>query len=245
MPVIRSIRRYLGKSHPTLLGSRVVVSAVVRGGKSLQQDAEVGELRPDDRFEVRKILGTGASEKLSLMAYEAASTAFEETGQHWSKPLAAPTGIIFEPPARAPGSAAAAAEEDSGREESPVAADRMRVLVVDDNKDSADSLRLLIGLLGVVARVAYDGETALRTIAEFRPAAVILDLGMPGMDGWEVARRIRSGTGGKEVTLIALTGWSQPQDRRRSAEAGFDHHLIKPVDLAVLQSVLVPNGVNR
>ena len=113
-----------------------------------------------------------------------------------------------------------------------------RVLVVDDSRDAADSLRVLLELLGAQVQVAYDGPTALDACRGYQPEVVLLDIGMAGMDGYEVARRIRQGTGSKEVTLIALTGWGQEQDRRSSKAAGFDHHLVKPVDINALQGLL-------
>jgi CheY-like chemotaxis protein len=112
------------------------------------------------------------------------------------------------------------------------------VLVVDDNQDAADSLATLLGLLGADARVVYSGPDALATLDAYRPGAVLLDIGMPGMDGHEVARRIRERPEHRGVTLIALTGWGQDADRRRSRMAGFDHHLIKPADLDALRSLL-------
>ena len=114
-----------------------------------------------------------------------------------------------------------------------------RVLVVDDNMDAAGSLgKVLSRLLDQVVRVVHDGPSALAAAAEFRPEIVLLDIGMPGMDGYEVARRLRSRpeTGG--TILVALTGWGQEADRRRSAEAGFDRHLVKPVDLDELEDLL-------
>jgi PAS domain S-box-containing protein len=114
-----------------------------------------------------------------------------------------------------------------------------RILVVDDNEDAADSLATLLKCVGAVADVAYDGPTALRTIAEHKPNVVLLDLGMPGMDGYEVARRIRSDPQLSSLTLIALSGWGQEADRRRSRNAGFDHHLLKPADLATLRTLLL------
>jgi signal transduction histidine kinase/CheY-like chemotaxis protein len=114
-----------------------------------------------------------------------------------------------------------------------------RVLVVDDNHDAADSLGALIGLLGADVRVAYDGRAALELFDAFRPAAVFLDLGMPDVDGYEVAHQIRSRPDARDTVLIALTGWGQERDRRRSAEAGFDRHLAKPADVETLQSVLL------
>lgn len=113
-----------------------------------------------------------------------------------------------------------------------------RVLVVDDNEDAAESLGALLRMLGASVRVALDGRSAIEMFDGFRPAAVFLDLGMPDMDGYEVAHQIRSRPDARDTVLIALTGWSQERDRRRTAEAGFDRHLAKPADLETLQSVL-------
>lgn len=118
-------------------------------------------------------------------------------------------------------------------------ADRTRrILIVDDNRDAADSLGVLLTLLGTETRTAYDGRTALEALDEFRPSVILLDLGMPGMDGCEVARRTRQHPYGRHATLVALTGWSQERDRHESHEAGIDHHLVKPVDLDELRLLL-------
>jgi PAS domain S-box-containing protein len=114
----------------------------------------------------------------------------------------------------------------------------VRVLVVDDNRDAADSLCVLLGSLGVDAHCVYGGEEALRRIPQLRPDAVVLDIGMPGMDGYAVARAIRADAANDGIRLIALTGWGQEGDRERTRESGFDHHLTKPVDLAALQRLL-------
>jgi CheY-like chemotaxis protein len=114
-----------------------------------------------------------------------------------------------------------------------------RVLVVDDNHDAADSLGMLLKFLGADVRIAYDGASAIEAAEAFRPAVVFLDIGMPGMDGLEVARRIHEREGLRSVTLIALTGWSQEDDRRRTRLAGIDYHLVKPADLNALQALLV------
>lgn len=113
-----------------------------------------------------------------------------------------------------------------------------RILVVDDNRDAADSLGMLLKFLGADIHLAYDGPSALDAIRIFRPSVVLLDLGLPGMNGFEVARQIRQMPNGDKLRMIALTGWSQEEDRRRSEEAGFDHHLVKPVSLSALQGVL-------
>ena len=114
-----------------------------------------------------------------------------------------------------------------------------RILVVDDNVDSAKTLGMLLKYLGGDVVVVHDGPAALNAIDDYRPAVVLLDIGMPGMDGFEVARRIRQLPDTHEIKLIALTGWGQEDDRRRTREAGFDHHLIKPADITALQSILV------
>jgi CheY-like chemotaxis protein len=129
------------------------------------------------------------------------------------------------------------------RPETPAPAGRqlagVRVLVVDDNRDAADSLCILLGSLGVEAHCAYAGDEALRRLPQLRPDVVVLDIGMPGMDGNEVARAIRAEADHDGVRLIALTGWGQEGDRERTRASGFDHHLTKPVDLAALQRLLL------
>jgi CheY-like chemotaxis protein len=113
-----------------------------------------------------------------------------------------------------------------------------RVLVVDDNVDAAESLGMVLDLLGAEVRVVNSGSDALATMASYAPTVVVLDIGMPGMDGYEVARRIRADRRYDGVTLIAMTGWGQDEDRRRTRAEGFDHHLIKPPDIVALQTVL-------
>ncbi len=113
-----------------------------------------------------------------------------------------------------------------------------RILVVDDSRDAAESLVMLLQLQGHEVRSASDGPGALEAARAFQPDVVLLDIGLPGMDGYEVARRLREEEGAQKVLLVAMTGYGQDEDRRRSAEAGFDHHLIKPVDLGELQEVL-------
>ena len=140
-------------------------------------------------------------------------------------PLVLPSPLPPPPPS-AGGAAAAAAL--SGR----------RILVVDDNVDSADSLADLLRLMGNEVRIAYDGQAAAAAAEAFRPGLTLLDIGLPKLNGYDVARRIRQQAWGRGVTLVALTGWGQDEDRRRSREAGFDLHLVKPVDLAALETLL-------
>jgi CheY-like chemotaxis protein len=119
-----------------------------------------------------------------------------------------------------------------------------RILVVDDNHDSADSLAMLMELHGHDVYIAHDGQSALDSAEQYRPDVVLLDIGLPVLNGHDVCRRIRQQPWGQAMVLIALTGWGQDEDRRRSQEAGFDGHLVKPVDqtrlLALLASLTEP-----
>jgi len=117
----------------------------------------------------------------------------------------------------------------------PLVQGKRKMLVVDDNRDAAGSLEMLLQLMGHDVRVAFDGERAIELAEEFRPQTIFLDLGMPRPDGYEVCRRIRGATWGKDVRLIAITGWGQDEDRRKSAIAGFDMHLVKPVNPEALE----------
>jgi PAS domain S-box-containing protein len=118
-----------------------------------------------------------------------------------------------------------------------VTAQPLRILVADDNRDTADSLQRVLALYGHDVQVAYDGAAALSMGEQFRPRVAILDIAMPGTNGYDVARALRSRHGG-EVTLVALTGWGQDADRRRALDAGFDYHLIKPIDPNELNTLL-------
>ncbi|MEO8465281.1 MAG: ATP-binding protein [Gammaproteobacteria bacterium] len=115
---------------------------------------------------------------------------------------------------------------------------RRRVLVVDDNQDSATSLAMLLGMKGHETRTANDGIEAIEIANEFRPQLVLLDIGMPKLNGYETARLMRQKEWGRRALLVALTGWGQETDRARSSDAGFDAHLTKPVDFAVVQRLL-------
>ncbi|MBY0523125.1 MAG: response regulator [Gemmataceae bacterium] len=115
---------------------------------------------------------------------------------------------------------------------------RGRILVVDDNVDAADSLAMLLQMAGHEVRTAHDGSAAIETACEFFPDVVLLDIGLPGMTGYEVARQLRSRSQQRELLLVALTGYGQDEDRQRSHDAGFDHHLTKPVDPNELLRVL-------
>jgi signal transduction histidine kinase/ActR/RegA family two-component response regulator len=119
-----------------------------------------------------------------------------------------------------------------------VADPRCSVLIADDNRDAADSLALLLQMSGYELHVCHSGREALALAQRERPHALVLDIGMPGMNGYELARHIRQEAWGREVLLVAVTGWGQQEDRERSRAAGFDHHLTKPVDPDTLQALL-------
>jgi two-component system CheB/CheR fusion protein len=122
------------------------------------------------------------------------------------------------------------------------AAARRRVLVVDDNLDAAESLATLLKISGHDTRMAHDGAQAVEQAEAFKPDVVFLDIGMPTIDGHETARRIRREPWGRDMVLVALTGWGQTEDRRRSKEAGFDHHLVKPADPQVVEKLISSLG---
>jgi len=121
----------------------------------------------------------------------------------------------------------------------------VRVLVVDDNRDAADSLALLAGTLGAQTLAAYDGVSALVESERFRPDVVFLDIGMPDIDGYAVARELRGRPGGERLYLVAVTGWGQPQDRARAQSAGFDRHFVKPIDEAAVRGALAAARAGR
>jgi two-component system CheB/CheR fusion protein len=113
-----------------------------------------------------------------------------------------------------------------------------RILVVDDNRDSAESLAILLTITGHEVHTAHDGEQALEAAAALRPEVVLLDIGLPRLNGYEACRRFREQPWGKKMVVVALTGWGQEEDRRKTREGGFDYHLVKPVDLEALQALL-------
>jgi signal transduction histidine kinase/two-component SAPR family response regulator len=134
------------------------------------------------------------------------------------------------------------AEDEPVSEERPAV--RRRILVVDDNFDSAESMAMMLTLSGHEVATAHDGMEAVKLAGEFQPDVAFLDLGMPKLDGYEAARSIRQQSWGKQIVLVALTGWGQQEDKRRSREAGFDAHLVKPIDFGVLEE-LVASGFSQ
>jgi CheY-like chemotaxis protein len=140
--------------------------------------------------------------------------------------------------------AASAVQPAEAQAQAEVADKAPRVLVVDDNRDAADSLEALFRMEHYEVATAYDGYAALAAIEQRMPDLIVMDLGMPGMDGYEAARLIRQRPEGKRPLMVALTGWGQSDARKRTLDAGFDHHLIKPVDfmdlIRLAQARIVP-----
>lgn len=120
----------------------------------------------------------------------------------------------------------------------PTRAAGVRILVVDDNEDSARSLSILLKMTGHVTHTVHDGRAAIEAAATIRPDVVLLDIGLPNLNGYDVARKIREQPWGKDMVLVALTGWGQDQDRQKSRDAGFNGHLVKPLDYAALEKLL-------
>ena len=120
-----------------------------------------------------------------------------------------------------------------------------RILVVDDNRDSADSLAILLRLAGNEVHAAYDGVEGVEAAERFRPDVILLDIGMPRLNGYDACRRIRKESWGRDMIVIALTGWGQDEDRRRTLESGFDAHMVKPIDSARLMSLLASTSSAR
>ena len=125
--------------------------------------------------------------------------------------------------------------QSNGRAEDKLDA---RILIADDNKDSAESLAMLLQLRGADVRTVHDGLEAVETAEVFQPDLVLLDIGMPKLNGYDAARRIRETPWAAKATIVAMTGWGQPDDKRRAADAGFDHHLTKPIEPKLLDDVL-------
>ncbi|MGN6514019.1 MAG: response regulator, partial [Lysobacteraceae bacterium] len=134
-----------------------------------------------------------------------------------------------------PAAAPAARAEDAAP--APAPGRRHRALVIDDNRDAADTLAMMLELLGLEVRRLYEPAGFEDAFSGFVPEVVFLDVGMPGRSGYDVAAALRATPGGDGVLLVAVTGWGQPEDRQRTRDAGFDHHLVKPPDLAAVQAI--------
>jgi len=174
-------------------------------------------------------LGIGLTLVKRLVEMHGGTVAAESAGQDMGS-----TFVIRLPAILEPSQLPHPANEEPAR----IGASSLRMLVVDDNHDSADSLALLLRCTGGEIRTAYDGLEALQVASDFRPDVVLLDIGLPKADGHEVARRLRREPWGQRMCLIAVTGWSDESDRARSRDAGFDHHLVKPLDTGRLAQLL-------
>ncbi|MEV4777948.1 ATP-binding protein [Burkholderia sp. LMU1-1-1.1] len=227
-------------------GGRMAISARVAGGELLIEVADNGIGIPaesiDSVFEMftqvgRSIahskggLGIGLSLVRRLLELHGGAVAAASPGVGLGSTFSVrlPLAVVDHP--QQPAATPSAIGQTSS-------AAPLRVLITDDNHDAADTLRDLLDGGGHVTRVAYDGAAALAIAETFQPQVVLLDIGMPGMDGYQTARAMRSLPGLERVTLAALTGWGAAEDRARSRGAGFDHHLLKPVMLAELQAML-------
>jgi PAS domain S-box-containing protein len=138
--------------------------------------------------------------------------------------LPALVGLLHDPP--------------SSKRHDPASSAKRRILVVDDNENAAKVLGMLLTALGNEVRIAFDGFTGIALAESFLPEIILLDIGMPKLNGYETALRIREQPWGKSIVLAALTGWGQEEDKRRTREAGFDHHFVKPIEPAILQKLL-------
>ncbi|MGH7306472.1 MAG: ATP-binding protein [Candidatus Rokuibacteriota bacterium] len=173
-------------------------------------------------------LGIGLTLVKRLVEMHGGTVAVESAGQDKG------STFVIRLPALEPSPDLPAQAENSARVNPPA----LRVLVVDDNRDAADSLAMLLRTTGNECRTAYDGLEALQVANDFRPDVVLIDIGLPKIDGHEVAQRLRRESWAERVCLIAVTGWSGEADHARSRAAGFDHHLVKPLDTTHLAQLL-------
>lgn len=225
-------------AHYTPVGGKVQVKVAREGASALVRVIDNGQgFRPEQRERLFEMfsrgdqsggLGIGLALGRRLAEMHGGSLTAESPGPG--------QGAVFSvvlPLCAAPG--AAADEPDAAQPGTPQA---LQVLVVDDNADAADSLELLLRELGAKVAVARSGSEALSAFERTRPALVLLDIGMPHMDGYEVARLLRSRFAGERFSIVGLSGWGQERDRELGKVAGFDHHLVKPADIRSLQEVL-------
>ena len=175
-------------------------------------------------------LGIGLGLVKRLVELHGGSVEAQSRGRNQGTTVVVRLPVFPEPPAPAGGA--------PGDSPGATIIGNRRILVVDDNVDALESLSRLVALMGNNVRQARDGFEALHIARSFQPDIVLMDLGMPNLNGYDAARLIRQEAWGRDLSLVATTGWGQDDDRRRSAEAGFDHHLVKPVALAELRAVL-------
>jgi PAS domain S-box-containing protein len=220
---------------------RLTASADNEGVRVVVADNGIG-IRPEDlprvfdmfvqidRMEKREYAGLGIGLALvkSLVQMHGGTVSAHSAGpSQGSEFVVRLPGVLQAGASRAP---------NTGAQSSATTA--RRVLVVDDNEDAAELLSLAVKSLGNEVGVAHDGLEALELASVFRPEIILMDMGMPRMDGYEAARRIREQSWARGITLVAVTGWGQAEDRRKTREAGFDHHLVKPAELTALAAIL-------
>ena len=221
-------------------GDEVVVSVLDRG-IGIEPDVlpHVFELFTQGRREAHRAqdgLGIGLTLVRSLVEMHGGTVTAHSDGRGHGAEF-----IVRLPLATARAGAADSSHPDSHparTDDAPGAAHPLRVLVVDDNVDAARSLGMVLQMLQIEHEVCFDGPTALDAVRRCRPDAVLLDIGMPGMDGYEVARQLHEDPANQDISLVAVTGWSQLQDKERTQQAGFSHHFSKPVDIGALQALL-------
>jgi PAS domain S-box-containing protein len=226
-------------------GGRITLTAERRGGEVVVavRDTGIG-IAPDHLPRLFEMfsqvdsalersqggLGIGLSLVKGLVRMHAGSVEAQSDGLGKGSEFVVRLPILTEAPdpkTPQPGSSAA-----------PASRTRRRILTADDNRDTAESLALVLRLQGHAVHAVHDGHEAVEAVAWFRPEFILLDIGMPRLNGFEAARRIRQQPGGKTIVLVAITGWGQEEDKRRASEAGFDYHLTKPVDPAALEKLL-------
>jgi PAS domain S-box-containing protein len=174
-------------------------------------------------------LGIGLSLAKGLVELHAGSIEAHSVGPGRGSEFVVRLPVAAEAPAREPAQTS---------DDEPKPTTKYRILIVDDNQDSVDSLAMLLKIMGNEVATAYDGEQAVEAAEAIRPDVVLLDIGMPKLNGYDACRRIREQPWGEGMFLIALTGWGQEEDRRRTEEAGFNRHMVKPVDADVLMKLL-------
>lgn len=173
-------------------------------------------------------LGIGLTLVRQLVAMHGGTIEARSAGPDQGSEFVVRLPLLISPPEPPP-------KED---EPKPAVLSERRILVVDDNKDAAGTLAMLLRLKGNVVKIAHDGLEALEVAEELHPELILLDIGLPKLNGYDVARRIRQRPWGRDVILVAVTGWGQEEDRRRTTEAGFDFHIVKPLVLAVLETLM-------
>lgn len=184
--------------------------------------------RPTDQ--IQQGLGVGLTLVKSLIEMHDGTVSVHSDGENQGCVFRISLPILIEPQT--------VREEAIPNDESIIQQKSRRVLIADDNQDAANMLKLVVKMLGNEVRTAHDGQEAIEVAAEFLPDMILLDIGMPKMDGCEAARHIREQDWGKNMVLVALTGWGQDQDRQRTKDAGFNHHLVKPAEPIAIQQLL-------